>query len=103
MILYEKVMIGKRVSYRAHVPPPLNLPDDMTEGQIVSAVGGLAILTIHGYQTLLPEHKRISKKVQKVKDAVLDMYQGTGQHIDQEIIDHVCAAWDGTMRKLAGD
>ena len=102
MELYVKTMVGKSVRYVPYVEPPLMLPDDMTEGQIVSAVGGLSILTIHGYQTLLPEHKRIAKKVQKVKDAVLEMFAGTGQHIDQEIIDFVTKAWDGTMRKLAG-
>ncbi len=107
MELYEKLTSpAGKVSYKLHVPVPspshaLNL--DMTEGQIVSAIGGLAVIAIHGYQQMLPEHKLIARKVQKVKDAVLEMYQGTGQHIDEETIEFVCAAWDGTMRALSGE
>jgi hypothetical protein len=100
--LYEKKMIGKKTTYIPYVEPSLILSDDMTEEQLVSCIGGIAILAIHGYQNLVPEHKRVAKKVQKVKDSVLAMYQDCGAHIDQDHIDFVCAAWDGTMKKLAG-
>ena len=108
MELYEKLTSEKgKVSYKLHVPTPVVSPHalnmDMTEGQIVSAIGGLAVIAIHGYQQMLPEHKLIARKVQKVKDAVLEMYKGTGQHIDEETIEFVCAAWDGTMRALSGE
>lgn len=79
------------------------LSDEMTGGQLVTAVGTLAVKAIHGYHVLLPEHKRVAKKVEKVKAAVLEMYKETGAHIEDEIIDFVSAAWDGTMRKLAAD
>jgi len=100
--LYEKKMIGKKTTYIPHIEPALVLSDDMTEEQLVSCIGGLAILAIHGYQSLVPEHKRVAKKIQTVKDKVLEMYSGCGADISQEHIDFVCKAWDGTMRKLAG-
>lgn len=101
MQLYEKKMIGKKITYVPYVEPPLILSDDMTEEQLVSCIGGLAILAIHGYQNLVPEHKRVAKKVQKVKDSVLAMYQDCGAHIDEEHIDHVVEAWNQVMKKLA--
>lgn len=101
--LFERVMKGKRVTYRAYVEPPTQLSDEITEAQLISAVGSLAVMAIHGYQTLIPEHKRVAKKAQKVKDSVLEMYAGCGAYIDNEILDFVSAAWNGTMRKLAAD
>jgi hypothetical protein len=92
-----------RVTYQPYTTPPIQLSDDMTEEQLVSAVGSLAVMAIHGYQQLVPEHKRVARKADKVKQAVLDMYAGCGSAIDDEILDFVSAAWDGTMRKLAGD
>jgi hypothetical protein len=100
--LYTRtVSPGGRASYQPYTQPPIQLSDDMTEEQLISAVGSLAVMAIHGYQALLPEHKRVAKKAQKVRDAVLDMYAGCGAAIDDEILDFVGAAWGGTMRKLA--
>lgn len=100
--LFKRIMVGKKVTYQPYTPPPLQLSDDMTEAQLVSCVGGLAVLAINGYQCLVPKHKRVATKIQVVKDKVLEMYKGTGAEISHEHIDFVCQAWDGTMRKLAG-
>ena len=99
--MYIKTMKGKKTTYKPYDEPPLILSDDLTEEQLVSCIGGLAILAINGYQKLVPDHKRVSKKIQKVKDSVLEMYAGCGADISEEHIDFICNAWDQTMKRLA--
>lgn len=108
--LYEKLTSpAGKVSYKLvaaekpESPLPQGFSFDMTEGQIISAIGFLAVAAISGYQNLVPAHKLVFRKIQPVKDAVLEMYRGTGQHIDEEMIAFVAAAWDGTMRRLDGE
>jgi len=109
MELYEKLTSPSgRVSYKpVSVPhaPPVRQPHSltMTEGQIVSAVGGLAVMAIHGYQTMLPKHKLISRKVQAVNDSVLEMFRGTGQPIDEDMVDFISGVWNATMEQVCGD
>lgn len=109
--LYEKLTSpAGKVSYRLYntpTPEPetfsYKLPDEMTERQIITAIGGLAILAMHGYKSCLPTKEIAGNLIRKVERAVLEMFRGTGQAIDTEIMDHVCAAWDGTMRALSGE
>jgi hypothetical protein len=109
MELYERTISPKgKVTY-----VPVTLPEEkscfdkgldlnMTEGQLVSAIGGLAVIVLHGYQNMLPDHKLVHRKAQKVKDAVLELFSGTGQKIDDDTITFCCQAWDHTMKLLDG-
>ena len=92
-----------KVSYKPYVAPPTRLSDGMTEGEIISAVGGLAVCAMHGYHAMLPPHKFVAKRVEKVKAAVLEMFKGTGAQIDDAVITHVCNVWDSVMLMLDGE
>lgn len=96
-----------KVTYKPYVPtiaeePSCKLSDSMTEGEIVTAVGGLAVMAIHGYKVLMPEHKMVARKVSAVEAAVLSMFKDTGSYIDTDVIDHIISAWDQTMQRLSG-
>ena len=102
--LYRKVQQGNRVRYVPHVPVELSeaLNDNMTVGEIVSAVGGLAVLAIHGYQQLLPPKSCSANRVKAVQESVLKMFKDTGTRIDNDIMQHVVNTWNKTMWRLSG-
>ena len=103
--LYEKVMVGKRTTYREHVPAPVlsaALNDDMSAREIISAVGSLAVLAINGYYEMLPEKSYVANRVKSVRDAVLKLYKDTGAKIDDDTINHVTTTWNKTMWALSG-
>jgi hypothetical protein len=83
-------------------PPPdaFLLPDNMTERQIISAVGGLAIIAIHAYKECLPTKQQAGNEIRKVERAIHSMFKETGQAIDDEIVDHVVGAWNMAMKLL---
>ena len=102
--LYRKVMKGKRTTYEPYTPPVLSaaLNDDMSAGEIISAVGSLAVLAINGYYEMLPEKSYVSNRVRSVRESVLKMFAGTGAKIDDDTINHVTNTWNKTMWALSG-
>ena len=102
--LYRKVMKGKRTTYEPYTPPVLSaaLNDDMSAGEIISAVGSLAVLAINGYYEMLPEKSYVANRVKSVRDAVLKLYKDTGAKIDDDTINHVTNTWNQTMWALSG-
>lgn len=102
--LYEKhTSPNGKVTYREYQPPPTRLSDNMTEGEIISAVAGLAVCAMQGYQVMIPSHKFVGRKVDKVCEAVLEMFKGTGAKLDDGVIEHVCNVWDSVMLMLDGE
>lgn len=49
------------------------------------------------YERHFPPHKRIARKVEAVKESVLQLYQGTGAQVDEDMADWVCRNWDLAM------
>lgn len=101
MQLYEKHQTGSRVRYVPHVPieeTPTII--EMSDKQMLTVAGALGITLLTLYERVLPPHKRVARKVEKVKDSVVDLFQSAGDPVDVETMEWLANAWDSTMRSM---
>jgi hypothetical protein len=102
---YKRVVSpGGKVSYQ-----PVTAAEEtktvlnLSEPQCLTAAGALGVTLLMIFERNIPSHKLVARKIAAVKAAVLDLYKGTGEAIDDETADLIFKAWDGTMKSLAGD
>lgn len=98
--LYEKVITGKRTSYRPWVEPEGRVLE-FSDLQCVTLAGALGVTLLNTFERNMPPHRIIARKVKAVEKAILDLYQSTGAEIDREMAELVCQTWDKTMRELS--
>ena len=97
--LYRKVQQGNRVRYvpvesEAVEPMVVNL----TDGQYLTIAGALAVTLLMLMERFIPEHKRNHRKIKNVREAVHDLYAGSGQAIDDATCSWILSCWDHAMR-----
>jgi hypothetical protein len=98
---YTKVMQGKKTTYKpVEATPPAVL--NLTEPECLTAAGALGVTLLLIFERNIPAHKMVARKIQAVKAAVLDLYAGTGEPINDDIANLIFEAWDGTMKRLSG-
>jgi hypothetical protein len=98
--LYKKVMKGKRTTYELVVDDSPDTVLTFTEGQCLTAAGALGVTLLTIFERNIPPHKRIARKIQTVKDSVLDLYAGTGEPIQDDIANLIFKTWDKVMREM---
>ena len=98
--LYEKIVTGKRVSYKPWVEPEGRILE-FTDEQCVTLAGALGVTLLATFERNMPPHKLVARRVRAVERAILELYQGTGATLDPEMAELVCKTWDKTMRELS--
>lgn len=98
--LYKKVMVGKRTTYQPVVADEPTIVA-LTDKQCISAAGALGVTLLALFERHFPPHKRVARKIKAVEEAIIDLYTGNGEALDDEIATHFCIAWDETMRRMA--
>lgn len=97
--LYEKIMAGKKTTYRLYEEPDDEpVVYDLTDGQLLTAAGALGVTLLCIFERYMPPHKRNARKIKDVENAILSLFQGSGEVLDPDICDHICACWDMAMR-----
>lgn len=107
MQLYQKVAHGKSHRYK---PVELDTPGagpvmyyNLNEKQALTAAGSLGVVLLSLFERHVPPHKLVARKIVAVEKAILDLYKGTGQEIDDEVADAICRAWDKAMNLIASE
>lgn len=107
MQLYQKVAHGKSHRYEpVELDTPGNGPVDyynLNEKQALTAAGSLGVVLLTLFERHVPPHKLVARKIAAVEKAILDLYKGTGQEIDDEVADAICRAWDKAMNLIASE
>jgi len=98
-VLYRKVMKGKRTVYEAIVKDDDGCvtTHNLTDRQCLTVAGALGVTLLDLFMRNMPEHKKVYRKILALEDAIRDLYQGTGQPIDEPLADLFCRVWDKTM------
>jgi hypothetical protein len=102
--LYRKTMKGKRVVYEAVTPEAE--PETVvtfTDKQAITAAGALGVTLLIVFERIIPPHKRVARKIKAVENAILDLFHGTGESIDDEICQVMCRTWDETMKRISAE
>lgn len=107
MQLYQKVPHGKTFRY---VPAEVDIPGEgvtihynLNERQALTAAGSLGVVLLSLFERNIDPKKLVFRKIKAVEDAILDLYKGTGQEIDDEVADAMCRAWDKAMHLIAAE
>lgn len=97
--LYEKVMIGKRTTYREHVPAPVVMPE-IEQKQVVTLLTTLTISMLMSVYEQLPSHATMSRKIRKVEESIRDLAKLNCEPLDPQLVEVGVAAWNGAIKSM---
>lgn len=103
-ILYRRVQKGKTCRYElvTEQPEPVTTVT-FTDEQCITAAGALGVVLMMVFERIIPPHKLVARKIKAVEAAILDLYRGTGQALDEDVAEQMCRTWDQTMKIMSGD
>jgi len=103
-ILYRRIQQGNRIRYEPVASEAETATAvTFTDAQCLSAAGALGVMLLIVFERMIPPHKRVARKIKAVQEAVLALYAGTGEPIDDEIATLMCATWDRVMKEISVD
>lgn len=97
--LYEKVMIGKRTTYREYLPPKINMPE-IEQKQVVTLLTTLTISMLISVYDQLPAHAALCRKIRKVEESVRDLAKLNCEPLDPQLVDVGVKAWNGAILSM---
>lgn len=100
--LYVKRLHGKRTSYLPYQPattPDIEL--EFTDAQCLTLAGSLGAVLLMTFERNIPPHKLVARKVKKLEEAILDVFNNTGDKVDPKIMELAFRVWDKTMKQMA--
>lgn len=98
--LYEKVMQGKKTTYREYVSSTPVGVNEMTEPEMITLSVAAGVTCLLMLEKLLPPHKRVVANIRKVEEALLALAKGNGDPLDAEILQHWERCWNLTMATM---
>lgn len=91
-----------KISYKPVDYNSLKPGTALTDGEIISAVGGLAVCAIYGYGQLVKPKSCTANRIKSVQETVLKMFADTGSKIEASSVAHVCRVWDVVTMIIQG-
>lgn len=98
--LYEKVMTGKRTTYKEYVPTAPDGADDMTNEQLVTMAVSVGVTCLMMLEKMLKPHARNARKIQQLEHAIFELAKGQGAHVEAEIVDYWIEVWNSTISNI---
>lgn len=99
MQLYEKVMQGKKTTYREYVQPQISMPE-IESKQMVTLLTALNISMLISVYDQLPDHGTLSRKIKKVEEAIRDLAKLNCEPLDYQLVDVGVMAWNGAISAM---
>ena len=99
---YIKRSLGKRTVY--FLSQPDTTPDielEFTDAQCLTLAGSLGAVLLMTFERNIKPHKLVARKVKKLEEAILDVFNNTGDKVDPEIMELAFRVWDKTMKQMA--
>ena len=99
MQLYEKVMIGKRTTYRPYVAPDNNM-HEIEHEQMVTLLATLTISMLMSIEAQLPPHARVAREIKNVEQAVVRLAKLNAKPLDDVLVNIGCVAWNSAISTM---
>lgn len=104
--LYKRVMKGKRTTYEPVIDDEPVTVITFTDAQALTAAGALGTMLLMVFERNMKKMKNgtpglAERKIRVVQAAILDLYKGTGEAIDDEIADLMATTWDRVMKEVS--
>jgi hypothetical protein len=99
MILYEKVMQGKKTTYREHIPAPIVMPE-IENKQIVTLLSALTISMLMSISEQMPPHATLARRIKGVEESIKALAQLNGEPLDPDLVTAGVSAWNSAIFSL---
>lgn len=100
MTLYEKKMIGKRVTYVEHQPYTSTLVE-LEQEQVISLLTTFTLAMLMSVSAQCVSHSRAGREIKKVEEAIIGLARLNPKGIDAEIIELGTTAWNAAIAAVA--
>lgn len=99
MILYEKVMIGKKTTYREYVEPVVVMPE-IENNQIVTLLSAPTISMLMSVSEQLPPHATLARRIRGVEESIKALAQLNGDALDPQLIVLGVGCWNAAIHAM---
>ena len=97
-LYYKTVSNGGRPTYHALTPDPSGAESyELTNRQAITVSVSLIYPVVMNLLDKMPEHKKAAREIRKMLLDMLNLLRGTGEEIDDELAEHMFAAWNMAM------
>jgi len=99
MILYERVMQGKKTTYREHHPAPVIMPE-LENSQVVTLLSALTISMLMSVSEQLPPHATLARRVRGVEESIKSLAQLNGAPLDSDLVEVGVNCWNAAIHAM---
>lgn len=99
MQLYERIMQGKKTTYREHIPKKIEMPE-IEQNQVTTLLYALSISMLMSVREQLPAHALVARKVKAVEDAIVSLSAITAVPMDEDLVTVGVQAWNGAIHSM---
>ena len=99
MQLYEKVMVGKRTTYREH-NPEIPKMQEIEQSQVVTLLTTLTISMLMTVEEQLPPHARVAREVKNVEAAVIRLAKLNAEPLEPHLVEVGVLAWNSAIHAM---
>ena len=101
MQLYEKIMQGKRTTYREYKPEAGVLPDMVIESEeVITILTTLVISMLMAIENQLAPHMKLSRETKLLEQAVLRYATLNRAKLEPALIDVGVDAWNAAIKAV---
>lgn len=99
MQLYEKVITGKRTSYKPFTPPQI-LVDDVDQSEMITLLTSLTISTLMTVEKQFPHHARLPREIKNVEGAIVRLAKLNASPLDDYLVKVGVTAWNDAIKSI---
>lgn len=99
MQLYEKIMVGKKTTYRPYVAPD-NTFFEIPQDEVVTILAVLTMSMLMSVSTQIKQHTRAAREIKKVEEAVQSLCALNACKLEERVVDIAVASWNSAIRTL---
>ena len=97
-LYYKTASKGGKPTYHALTPDASGAESvEITNRQAITVSVSLIYPVVMNLLDKMPEHKRAAREIRKMMTDMLSLLKGTGEDIDDELAEHLFAAWNLAM------
>lgn len=97
-LYYKTVSKGGKPTYHALTPDSSGAESyELTNRQAITVSVSLIYPVVMNLLDQMPQHKRAAREIRNMLKEMLNLLKGTGEEIDEELAEHMFAAWNLAM------
>lgn len=100
MQLYEKVMQGRKTTYKPHEPYTSTLVE-LEQDQVISLLTTFTLAMLMSVSGQIVSHTRAAREIRKVEEAIIGLAKLNVNGIDPVIVDMGTTAWNSAIKSIA--